>query len=103
MNADSGLDEKTDITGEIEVLKEIKDIRDEVNILQTLLGEQKSVTDKLFGHKNGLPLNRSTQDYYFKQSGLENRIRVVDKMDRDAETIFKHVRTAQRRLVSSNY
>lgn len=85
------LEQKSDISGEIKVLKEIKDIRDELNILHRILTEQRSVTDKLFSPSNRLKMNPDVQEYYLEQSGLERRIQDVEKMDKDAERTYTHV------------
>jgi hypothetical protein len=87
-------DDKADITREIEALKDIKDIREELNILLKVLEEQKSITDRLFGtdkHK-GLPLDSTVRDYYLQRSGLDNRTREVKKMDEDAGRTYGLVR-----------
>lgn len=85
------LEQKSDISVEINLLKEIKDIRFELNILHQILTEQKSVTDKLFSPLNRLKMNRDVQDYYLEQSRLERRIQDVVKMDRDAGRTYSHV------------
>lgn len=89
--AEKKLQSKSDISGEIAVLKEIKDIRDELNILNRILEEQKSIADKLFNPLNKLRMNPGVQEYYAETSGLERRIQDVKKMDRDAERTYLHV------------
>jgi hypothetical protein len=87
-------DDKSDITREIEALKDIKNIRDELNILLKILEDQKSITDRLFGtekHK-GLPLGDTVRDYYLQRSGIDNRMREVKKMDEDAGRTYDLVR-----------
>lgn len=90
-DADKKLQSKSDISGEIAVLKEIKDIRDELNILLRILEEQKSITDELFSQGNKLRMNPGIQEYYAEKSGLHRRIQDVKKMDQDAGRTYLHV------------
>jgi hypothetical protein len=87
-------DDKADITYEIQALKDIKNTRDELNILVKILEDQKSITDKLFGtdkHK-GLLLDDTVREYYLQKSGIDNRMREVKKMDEDAGRTYGLVR-----------
>lgn len=84
--------EEHDISSEIEVLKEIKDIQDELNIILKVLQEQESIATRLLGKESKLPIEQSIRDYYWEKSGLENRIRQVNKMNKDADRTHEQVR-----------
>jgi Mg2+ and Co2+ transporter CorA len=85
--------DEADIYGEIENLKEIRDIRDELIILRKLLTEQTDVAKKLFNTnlQSSLTKNTDVMDYYSKRSGLDTRIRELDNMEEEAERIYNLV------------
>jgi hypothetical protein len=91
-DADKPNDE-ADIFGEIENLKEIRDIRDELIILRKLLTEQTDVAEKLFNTnpESRLTKNIDVMDYYWKRSGLDTRIRELDNMEVEAGRVYKLV------------
>lgn len=64
-----------------ELLKEVKDIRDELNILKTLLTQQKTVWYKLIGHAPG------TED----SKGPADILEEIKEMDKTSEGIHAAV------------
>lgn len=83
------IEEIFDISNEIELLKEIKDIRDELNILRTLYEQQGRVVSS-YHH---------VSDERTRPSGMVGAIRrltgIVEKMDSDAQRPYKAVSLAQ--------
>lgn len=86
---------------EINLLVEIKDIRDELNIIKILLGDQRDVTSSLFNLVSGADQNVASrgvvQDefvtYYEELSSLDISTRGVNKMIEDATTTYDAVRS----------
>jgi hypothetical protein len=79
-------------------LEEIKDIRDELNILKSIFEEQKSLLEKLSALIAGseplgthIPIKDPVLNYYQEQSNIEMKIEKVQKMDRDARTVYDSV------------
>ncbi|KAL9119474.1 MAG: hypothetical protein Q9187_003971 [Circinaria calcarea] len=78
------------ILDEIEMLEELRDIRDELNILHKVLRDQKSVVDRAFS-KTGLNLNQEARSYYLERTGLASRIAEVAKMEEDARVTYEQL------------
>ena len=80
------------ITEETYLLREFKDIRDELNIIRSVLADQKDTLGELFEKtpENG----RLTEDfikYCQALSGLEPRIKEIEKLDTDAIRTYEAV------------
>ncbi|OQE40889.1 hypothetical protein PENCOP_c005G04768 [Penicillium coprophilum] len=81
---------------DIELLEEIKDIRDELNILERILDDQADLTQKLFNlfdvEKREGTITNSLQDqvlqYYQQRAGVELRLDRIKKMDEDAKISY---------------
>ncbi|KAL9119608.1 MAG: hypothetical protein Q9187_003841 [Circinaria calcarea] len=84
--------EGLNILREIIMLKNIRDIRDELNILRKILEEQKYVIEKAFGEQGGLELTKEARTYYLERSGIYSRIDAVDKMKEDAATTYEQLK-----------
>lgn len=75
-----------DISQEIKLLREVKDIRDELNILRNLFGQQKRVVESYY------QLARPEKDLANFLDGIQSHIDVVEVMDEDAKRPYKSVR-----------
>ncbi|KAJ5774183.1 hypothetical protein N7457_009079 [Penicillium paradoxum] len=91
---------------DIELLEEIKDIRDELNILERILDDQKDLTQKLFSlvGKTNLEalgtaiLKDRVLQYYHQRAGVGLRLDKIMKMDEDAKIsndALAHISTEQ--------
>jgi hypothetical protein len=89
------LEDIFDISREIELLKEIKDIRDELNILRNLFDQQKRVLESFCpaietGQKNiGLPVPKERSSL---MDAIQRHIDLVASMDEDAKRPYEAVR-----------
>ena len=72
------------IEEEIRLLQEIKDIRDELNMLSRVLGDQIDVITKLSRWA-------SSQGNFDNEWGIEARLLQIKRMDEDAERVEKSV------------
>ncbi|KAG4442795.1 hypothetical protein IFR05_001741 [Cadophora sp. M221] len=85
-----------DLGKEIKLLEEVKDIRDELNILKSIFEDQSSLLQKLFGLVAGYspPGGRKGGDqdpivsFYRQRSDINLRIERVEKMQRDINAIY---------------
>jgi Mg2+ and Co2+ transporter CorA len=73
------------IIEEISLLREIKDIRDELNILHRVLNDQRDVVDKLGHHLNWHETRRF--DDFMRASGLKSREDRIEKLKDDAQRV----------------
>ncbi|CAG8971164.1 hypothetical protein HYALB_00010139 [Hymenoscyphus albidus] len=98
-NADNDIIKpELDIIKEITLLEEVKDIRDELNILRSILGEQKSLLNRLLdlvagrqvGDKKAVETD-PVLNYYSERSDINMRIKKVKKMDADAATTYASI------------
>lgn len=87
------------IIKEIALLEECKDIRDELNILESILGDQKACLNKLLDVVAGRqPKDKDSVEkdpvlnYYRERSDVNMRIEKVKKMDTDTTTTYASVR-----------
>ncbi|KAH8810868.1 hypothetical protein F5884DRAFT_261802 [Xylogone sp. PMI_703] len=83
---------------EIELLEEIKDIRDELSILQNICEEQQNILQKLFNLISRPPSETSQHierdsvlSYYKGQSGIDLRIERIRKLQTDATTAYDSI------------
>ncbi|OAP61529.1 hypothetical protein AYL99_03732 [Fonsecaea erecta] len=83
------------LDNEIELLEEIKDIRDELNILRSICADQDDVLKKLFqlatvhdseGKRDDT--NDRILNYYRQRSNIDTRIARINKMQRDIGTAY---------------
>lgn len=85
------------IEKEIRLLEEVKDIRDELNILRTIFEDQKALLNKLASLIEGPnPQGEHTTtdpvvNYYQERCDIDLRIEKVKKMDKDAEKTYQSV------------
>ncbi|KAJ6020750.1 hypothetical protein N7540_006254 [Penicillium herquei] len=88
---------------DIELLEEIKDIRDELNILERILDDQDDLTQKLFNlfdiEKHEGASSRNLQDqvlqYYQQRAGIGLRLDRIKKMDEDAKISYDAITILQ--------
>ncbi|KIW80447.1 hypothetical protein Z517_07063 [Fonsecaea pedrosoi CBS 271.37] len=81
---------------EIALLEEIKDIRDELNILRSICTDQdvvlktlsKLATRRKYSKAKGVVANDHILDYYRQRSNIETRIARIEKMQRDIRTAY---------------
>ena len=73
------------IMEEISLLREIKDIRDELNILHRVLNDQRDVIDKLAHHLNWHETRHF--DDFMRASGLKSREDRIEKLKDDAQRV----------------
>ncbi|KAI9044309.1 uncharacterized protein KD926_001540 [Aspergillus affinis] len=81
---------------DIELLEEIKDIRDELNILERIFDEQKDLTQKLFSLASNTNLedlstairNDQALQYYHQRADVGLRLDRIRKMDEDAKISY---------------
>lgn len=94
-----------DLENEITLLEEVKDIRDELNILKSIFEDQKDVLEKLFNLVAGprLPKEQATDEnpilnYYQQRSDIDLRIEKIQKMQMDTTTTYDSVGHAAPRI-----
>jgi hypothetical protein len=88
-----------DILKEIKLLEEVKDIRDELNIVKSIFEEQKAlltklltvITDPKLGG-SGTVQSDPVLNYYQERSDINLRIEKVKKMEVDITTTYDAVR-----------
>jgi hypothetical protein len=93
-----------DLQSEINLLEEIKDIRDELNILQSICEVQKSLMQKLFSliarpsliaKPNRLQEQEIARDpvlnYYHERSNIDLRLEKINKMQTDSIITYDSV------------
>ncbi|KAH6694848.1 hypothetical protein BKA61DRAFT_256314 [Leptodontidium sp. MPI-SDFR-AT-0119] len=88
-----------DLGKEIKLLEEVKDIRDELNILKSIFEDQSSLLQKLFGLIAGYspPGGRKGGDqdpivsFYRQRSDIDLRIERAEKMQRDINAIYDSI------------
>ncbi|KAF2196646.1 ankyrin [Delitschia confertaspora ATCC 74209] len=74
---------------EIELLKQVKDIRDELNIIMSICEDQKHWLEKLFGLiTNGDTAGRGARDDFKGRTDLYLRMEKIKKMQVDAKIIY---------------
>lgn len=94
-----GLVNQIDIEKEIRLLQEIKDIRDELNMLSRVLGDQAEVVEKLSSWANN-----QTEGKFDFEWGTVARLLRINRMDDDAERVEKSVGVVFRPIhVGTNY
>lgn len=76
------------LQGEIDLLEQVKDIRDELNILKSICEDQKNLVQKLFS----LIAKDPVLNYYHQRSDIQLRIERIEKMDMDARITYDAVR-----------
>jgi hypothetical protein len=74
-----------DISEEIRLLREVKDIRDELNILRNLFGQQKRVVESY------CLLTRPKLERSHFLDGIQSHVDAVEVMDEDAKKQYKSV------------
>ncbi|KAJ3958269.1 hypothetical protein N0V92_005146 [Colletotrichum tropicale] len=93
--------ESFDISHEVELLREIKDIRDELNILGNLFGQQRLVLEPFVrAIKYGREMSTRKQESDTSDSGskpslvaaVDRHITYIDGMDTNARRVYRHVR-----------
>ena len=90
------LEDIFDISKEIELLKEIKDVRDELNILRNLFDQQKRVLEsfcpaiEMCQKDAGLPIPRPTSSL---MEAIQRHIDLVASMDEEAKRLYKAVKS----------
>ncbi|KAL1986929.1 hypothetical protein VTN96DRAFT_5346 [Rasamsonia emersonii] len=80
------------LQGEIDFLEEVKDIRDELNIIKSICEDQKNLMQKLFslvakvapGAEREAIAKDPVLNYYHQRSDIQLRIERIEKMDMDA-------------------
>jgi len=87
-----------DLQNEITLLEEVKDIRDELNILQSICEDQKDLLQKLSGliaRPRGAAQQGIEKDpilnYYKERSDIDLRIDKIRKLQTDATTTYDSV------------
>ncbi len=91
------LEDIFDISREIELLKEIKDIRDELNILRNLFDQQKRVLESFCPAietgqgKIGLPVSKERSSL---MDAIQRHVDLVASLDESAKRPYKAVRTS---------
>jgi len=83
------LEDLFDITHEIELVKEIKDIRDELNILRNLFGQQKRVLEKFCPII--APHVQTSKSRTSLMSPIKRHVQSIQDMDEDAKRPYKAV------------
>lgn len=90
-----------DLKNEITLLEEVKDIRDELNILKSIFEDQKDVLEKLFNLVAGLRLSKEQAtdknpiiNYYRQRSDIDLRIEKIQKVQMDTTTTYDSVSLA---------
>jgi hypothetical protein len=78
------------IKDEVDVLDEIKDIRDELKIIKMTLDAQAIIDGDISRMDRG-SLSTTASGYYYAQSGLGPRIEAVKAMDEAAKQTFDFV------------
>jgi hypothetical protein len=89
------VDQLLDIEEETALLKELKDIRDELNIISMILKHQVSVLNDLEAAIAGEheDLLEVTKRFREQKKMIDVHIKDVDRMDKQADAIFKSVRS----------
>lgn len=84
---------EVDIQKEIMLLEEIKDIRDELNILKSIFEDQRNLLKKLFTlvRTSTTAQTRVMVDYYQERSDIDLRLEKVNKMEMDAKITYDSV------------
>lgn len=77
--------ETFDISGDVKLLQEIRDIRDELGILRTLFQQQSSVLFDFFRHTDRAKAAKM-------KHAVDKTIEAVERLDTDAERSHKAVR-----------
>lgn len=84
------------IASEVEVLNEIKDIRDELNIIRRVMEDQDSIWKRLSAlYVDADWMKSHLFNYYEDRNGLEDRIREVSRMDAEAYRTYVSVSETQ--------
>ncbi|XXH01514.1 hypothetical protein Hte_007874 [Hypoxylon texense] len=82
------------LLAEINLLKEVKDILDELNIIKTVILKQRHVMDEALRFLNGNtkePADTKAIDHYRTLSGLDTTVQEVDKMIHDAKQTQENI------------
>ncbi|CAK4034723.1 ankyrin repeat [Lecanosticta acicola] len=99
------LDQLLDVGAETDLLAEIKDIRDELDIIRMVLDHQMNILpdlkdavkdtyrdDRSLGHRSLEQLRKVDKGFEEQEKTISNPLKDIDRMDKQAERIYTNIR-----------